>query len=1072
MKKIFSSLLSLTMLFSLTTNSFVLAEEEPTQTEGTSENGGVIEPSLQERIDALPTVDEFKTKEESEQSEIYDEAEAISDAFNLLTEEEQAEIDTTKLEDLITYFNSLVEIEASNEDDDDSSVGDDGDNEEKQSTSVTLSLSDGAIDISPTGYTQSGTTYEFTGTYTITGSFTGDTGLDFSNNTESPVTYNIIFDNVSITSSTFCTAIRIEDSSFTSKITLNITNKGTSKIYSNNHPVFSNQSKNNKELEVNITETEGSSLELKRTDSNSEMIYSGNSSVKINGTAISNTEAYSTEDWIIYPSSSCKEINKGGTYYVKGGSYTNGSAIMTNTSEKVTLIIDGDITCDSTFLNVNSSGEIAVENPSNYEIETKNMGYLVFDMTLYNKKITINGGKYIGNTNTTYIVYIANNNDLITLNNCEFNKNDTNKYKYVVFANKVNVTNCTFKNCWEPILVKENVKLDGELTFTDITDATVKLNKGDAIISFGENLDTNGQLIKVALGTSLSEGEKRRITENNTDAKYLNTLVAANTSYAINYDSTDKYYYVWEHTHTWTYNSNKDKNTIEAHCSSEDCIYHDNPLTAKISSPSDVYNGKQYSKTKVENNISSITGAQPYSITYEGLDGTDYAARPQAPTNAGLYRASFRLENTDPIIYANFSIAKAPQDNPSGLLLRDETIKGKHDGSIENLSTSMEYRKEGETTYTAITSTTLTGLASGKYYVRYKELENYEASKDTECIIDAKIAGLNVTVPSEQLGYTLTVDKSLVEYNESSKITFALNDGYSKTEDFKVKVNGVEITLDSNNEYTITNIQEDQTITVEGVDDITAPAINGLENGKTYTKTQTFTVTEPNLKEVTVDGVAVEAKEGKYTLVPKNGTYTIIAKDLALNEMQITVTVNFEEVEQPTITSKTYTGKVMTADVKDTDNYEVTKNDGGTDAGKYDVKLTLKDAVNYKWKDSTETTITIPFEITKAKPTVEVKANSLTANGQKQELVTGKTSGGTLKYYVDGEWTTNVPKAKDAGTYTVKYRVDGDKNYEDVKENSITVKIKSKYIPTTTPQTSTTYSLVPTDTKTGIDNNR
>lgn len=42
MKKIFSSLLSLTMLFSLTTNSFVLAEEEPTPTEGTSENGGSL----------------------------------------------------------------------------------------------------------------------------------------------------------------------------------------------------------------------------------------------------------------------------------------------------------------------------------------------------------------------------------------------------------------------------------------------------------------------------------------------------------------------------------------------------------------------------------------------------------------------------------------------------------------------------------------------------------------------------------------------------------------------------------------------------------------------------------------------------------------------------------------------------------------------------------------------------------------------------------------------------------------------------------------------------------------------
>ncbi len=103
-----------------------------------------------------------------------------------------------------------------------------------------------------------------------------------------------------------------------------------------------------------------------------------------------------------------------------------------------------------------------------------------------------------------------------------------------------------------------------------------------------------------------------------------------------------------------------------------------------------------------------------------------------------------------------------------------------------------------------------------------------------------------------------------------------------------------------------------------------------------------------------------------------------------------------------------------------------------------------------------------------------VKANSLTANGQKQELVTGKTSGGTLKYYVDGEWTTTVLKAKDAGTYTVKYRVDGDKNYEDIKESSITVKIKSKSNPSTnnSPQTSTTYSLVPTDTKTGIPNNK
>ncbi len=39
-KKIFNSLLSFAMLFSLTTNTSVFAEEEITSEEGTNENGG------------------------------------------------------------------------------------------------------------------------------------------------------------------------------------------------------------------------------------------------------------------------------------------------------------------------------------------------------------------------------------------------------------------------------------------------------------------------------------------------------------------------------------------------------------------------------------------------------------------------------------------------------------------------------------------------------------------------------------------------------------------------------------------------------------------------------------------------------------------------------------------------------------------------------------------------------------------------------------------------------------------------------------------------------------------------
>lgn len=1054
MKKIFKGILSLTMLFSLANNLFILAEET-TPTEG--ENGGVTEPTLQERIYALPTVDEFKSKEESEQTEIYNEAEAIADALENLSEEEQAEIDTTKLENLFEYFNSLV---VSTDD------------------TVTLDLANGKILISPTGYTQNGTSNDFVGTYTITGNLTTDTPLSFTNTTDSAVTYNVVFNDAHILGGTYCSAITFA-SETTSDITLNLTNNGKSEVRAYGGPAF--QTFEESQAKVTINLTDNGSLYLgpqvtSQSEYSSQRIYSTNIDFKKDGTTVSNTEAYKSGEYVhtetIYPSSSCKEITEGGTYYVEGGDYTAYLAIRIETSEKVTLVIEGDITCNNTFLNIQSSGEVVIENEENHKIQTNNYGYFIDDESQYNAKITVNGGEYIGNDNSYAMIYNPHNTNLLTLNNCKFKRNNTSG-KNGIYAKNIKATNCTFETCGDAIVALQNITLDGANTFTNNSSSDININNSDARLSFSDSFESNGQILKVALGTSLTENEKRRITENNTDAKYASVLVAANSNYAINYDSTDQYYYVWEHTHTWTYNANKTLNTIEAHCSSEDCNYHDNPLTATISSPSIVYNGNRYDKAKVVDNITSITGGDTVeSITYEGINGTDYIANTRPPINAGSYMALFRIEKV--IIHECFGIAKADQANPSGSLVTDETIKGKHDGSIANVSTSMEYRKDGETTYTTITSTTLEGLGAGKYYVRYKEEDNYNASKDTECVIKATIEGLNVTIPSEQLGYTLTVDKSLVEYNESSKITFALKAGYSKTEDFKVKVNGTEVTLDAKNEYTITNIHENQTITVEGVDDITAPTINGLENGKTYTKTQTFTVTEPNLKEVTVDGVVVEAKDGKYTLVPKNGTYTIIARDLALNEMQITVTVNFEEVEQPTITSKTYTGKVMTADVKDTDNYEVTQNDGGTDAGKYDVKLTLKDTVNYKWKDSLDATITIPFEITKAKPTVEVKANSLTANGQKQELVTGKTSGGTLKYYVDGEWTTTVPKAKDAGTYTVKYRVDGDKNYEDIKESSITVKIKSKSNSSTnnSPQTSTTYSLVPTDTKTDITNNK
>ena len=51
--------------------------------------------------------------------------------------------------------------------------------------------------------------------------------------------------------------------------------------------------------------------------------------------------------------------------------------------------------------------------------------------------------------------------------------------------------------------------------------------------------------------------------------------------------------------------------------------------------------------------------------------------------------------------------------------------------------------------------------------------------------------------------------------------------------------------------------------------DTIAPQVSGVESNQTYTKTQTFTVTDNNLDTVKVDGKTVESTNGSYTLVPK-----------------------------------------------------------------------------------------------------------------------------------------------------------------------------------------------------------
>ncbi|MFR6573217.1 MAG: MBG domain-containing protein [Faecalibacillus intestinalis] len=556
------------------------------------------------------------------------------------------------------------------------------------------------------------------------------------------------------------------------------------------------------------------------------------------------------------------------------------------------------------------------------------------------------------------------------------------------------------------------------------------------------------------------------------------------------------------------------------------------------------YDGKPHVPTAT---VTNTVGDDKCNVT---VSGEQTAVGTYTATATELSDSNYKLpvQNT-----VTFEIVKAHREAPTSVTATGTTYKGGTDGKLNNVDSSMEYRKDGENEWHSISGDTVEGLSTGKYYVRYKDSKNYYASSDKEVYV-ANGQEIKVKVPASQVGYTLSVSNTVVDYNESSTLTFALNKGYSKTEDFAVKVNGETVQLDNNNRYKIKNIQKDTNITVEGVADITAPdteikvsnktwksilntitfglffketqkaeitatdegsgvnkyyyyvdksgseksltekqlqavdwkegtsvtfsedsnyviyakvtdkagnikyvstdgividtiapQVSGVENNQTYTKTQTFTVTDNNLDTVKVDDKVVTS----YTLVPKKGTYTIEVTDKSGNKTTLNnITVNWEKVKKPTVESKVYTGQTLTANISENGLYTVKENNGGIDVNEYDVQLTLKDPTNYRWEDGTIDT-TVKFNITQATPVVtKPTTKTLTYNGSEQELVNAaSTNGGTVKYSLDNKnWSTSIPTGKDAKEYTVYYKVEGNKNFKDVDVQEITNKINPRTI--------------------------
>ncbi|MBE5705435.1 MAG: hypothetical protein EGR78_00385, partial [Erysipelotrichaceae bacterium] len=402
---------------------------------------------------------------------------------------------------------------------------------------------------------------------------------------------------------------------------------------------------------------------------------------------------------------------------------------------------------------------------------------------------------------------------------------------------------------------------------------------------------------------------------------------------------------------------------------------------------------------------------------------------------------------------ANWTDYNAAQSTLNAKLLKDETY------TYDSLSNAVNAVNDSTIKFYYLDADTKNAMMSNRQAEITAETQTLKNIADSLVEVNADLSvakAVEKVKETQKAEITATDEGSGVNkyyyYVDKSGSEESLTEKQLQAVDWK---EGTSVTFNEDSNYVIYAKVTDKAgnikyVSTDGiVIDTIAPQVSGVESNQTYTKTQTFTVTDNNLDTVKVDGQTVESTNGSYTLVPKKGTYTIEVTDKTGNKTTLNnITVNWEKVKKPTVESKVYTGQTLTANISENGLYTVKENNGGIDVNEYDVQLTLKDPTNYRWEDGTIDT-TVKFNITQATPVVtKPTTKTLTYNGSEQELVNAaSTNGGTVKYSLDNKnWSTSIPTGKAAKEYTVYYKVEGNKNFKDVDVKEITNKINPRTI--------------------------
>ncbi|MDO5324117.1 MAG: InlB B-repeat-containing protein, partial [Clostridia bacterium] len=280
---------------------------------------------------------------------------------------------------------------------------------------------------------------------------------------------------------------------------------------------------------------------------------------------------------------------------------------------------------------------------------------------------------------------------------------------------------------------------------------------------------------------------------------------------------------------------------------------------------------------------------------------------------------------------------------------------------------------------------------------------------------------------------TLTFKCGSMEfYEDSSNYKYANNGAYfydcSQPATCSFTINRADVTLAGTTEYNVT--------VGSTLNDITLDLAASTNYEDSVPGTFSWDATNAELNTV-----------GSYTYTVKFTPDNLNCYNSAT--IDVTVNVNKKTVAIPEIASVTYNGQPQQPNVPATDFYTVVTNNGGTNAGDYDVVLELKDAANYVWSDGdTSAQKTLTFTIAKATMTVSGTASVMplgygqtlkagvgmtTDNTCANEMISGLTITGVNNVSMTGKWdwddsdkvgvTLNASSVKDTADYGDGYEV-------------------------------------------------